>query len=237
MFANIVIGLSGFVATLSLVDFFATDIQKRRLSDWVLSVWNWLDEIKKRTFVEWFKRPRPQKGFLVAVVGLTFAVSTVFQSKFFNLLGLYEGWFLIAAVVGCGSAVAFWVGRRLSKRISKAQTLQEVPYITKSFIRVPILLTLAITGLWLFDLSFVRWMPEYIVVAILFLSLIAFVSSITIGIFMIVLVFPFLLADMLASCLRTAEFVVRRVAEYPKGPILALSVLAGGVAAVLKLFE
>jgi hypothetical protein len=36
--------------------------------------------------------------------------------------------------------------------------------------------------------------------------------------------------------LYAGEFVVRRIAEYPKGPVLGLSALIGGIAAVFKAF-
>jgi hypothetical protein len=31
-----------------------------------------------------------------------------------------------------------------------------------------------------------------------------------------------------------SEFLVRRIAEYPKGPVLALSGIIGGIVAILK---
>jgi hypothetical protein len=34
--------------------------------------------------------------------------------------------------------------------------------------------------------------------------------------------------------LRVMKFVVRRIAEYPKGPVIALSILFGSLAAFLK---
>jgi len=32
------------------------------------------------------------------------------------------------------------------------------------------------------------------------------------------------------------EFIARRIAEYPKGPVLGLSALAGGIAGLIKIF-
>jgi hypothetical protein len=48
---------------------------------------------------------------------------------------------------------------------------------------------------------------------------------------------PLLLAYSATAVLYLFELVVRRIAEYPKGPILAVSAICGGVAALLKFFS
>jgi hypothetical protein len=49
-------------------------------------------------------------------------------------------------------------------------------------------------------------------------------------------VLPLLFAYAAMAVLFVVELVVRRIAEYPKGPILALSAACGGIAAALKFF-
>jgi hypothetical protein len=44
------------------------------------------------------------------------------------------------------------------------------------------------------------------------------------------------LAYLVSIILYLGEFVVRRIAEYPKGPVLALSAFFGGIAALIKAF-
>jgi len=44
------------------------------------------------------------------------------------------------------------------------------------------------------------------------------------------------LAYVLTAILSTTEFIVRRVAEYPKGPVFALSALLGGIGVIFKSF-
>ena len=55
--------------------------------------------------------------------------------------------------------------------------------------------------------------------------------------------FPILLTILIVigilvikAVLYLSEFTMRRIAESPKGPILAISALAGGIAAVVKVF-
>jgi hypothetical protein len=44
------------------------------------------------------------------------------------------------------------------------------------------------------------------------------------------------MAYLASAILCVGEFVVRRIAEYPKGPVLALSTLFGGVVGLIKAF-
>ena len=44
------------------------------------------------------------------------------------------------------------------------------------------------------------------------------------------------LAYLASGIFYTGEFIVRRIAEYPKGPVLALSALCGGIVALIKAF-
>jgi hypothetical protein len=44
------------------------------------------------------------------------------------------------------------------------------------------------------------------------------------------------LAYLASAILYVCEFIIRRIAEYPKGPVLALSALIGGIAALVKAF-
>jgi hypothetical protein len=53
-------------------------------------------------------------------------------------------------------------------------------------------------------------------------------------IFWAVVALPLLVIYLLTVVLFCCEFIVRRIAEYPKGPIFAGSVLLGAVAGVLR---
>lgn len=46
-----------------------------------------------------------------------------------------------------------------------------------------------------------------------------------------------LLLGVLAAVLRVAEYVVRRVVEHPKGPVLGICALPGAIGGVLKIIS
>lgn len=45
------------------------------------------------------------------------------------------------------------------------------------------------------------------------------------------------LAYFISMALYVGEFIVRRIAEYPKGPVLAVSAFFGGIVALFKAFR
>ena len=47
---------------------------------------------------------------------------------------------------------------------------------------------------------------------------------------------PLLVVYVLAMTLSSAEYLVRRIAEYKRGPLVAVSVVVGGVATLIKAF-
>jgi hypothetical protein len=234
MIGDVVMALSAFVGTLALVDFFLTDVQKRKLSDAVLSVWNWLDDMKKRTFVEWLKRPRAQLIFLSAV-GVTFSVSTFPITS--GLLDDKLGFIVLVACLSCSTPAALWIGPKIFASISRSHTQQERLIHAMNPIVVPFWLTMGAAVALVF-LS--TWVPVpasssyFAVLAILVLLYALLVGSAVITVFMLYLMLPVLAAGMLAFYLGIIEFIVRRIAEYPKGPVLALSALCGGLAALFK---
>jgi hypothetical protein len=65
-----------------------------------------------------------------------------------------------------------------------------------------------------------------------------------IGAWSFIALLPTLLIFLLSLCLLFAkavvyvsEFIMRRIAESPKGPVFAISALAGGIAAIVKAFR
>jgi hypothetical protein len=52
----------------------------------------------------------------------------------------------------------------------------------------------------------------------------------------IAMLLALMLAYVASAALSVFEFLVRRIAEYPKGPVLALSAFFGAVVALIKAF-
>jgi hypothetical protein len=72
MLANILAILGGIVGLTALLDLFLSDAHKMSLSRAVFAVWNWLDDVKRLSFLDWL-RNKEQVGFLsYASAGFSF---------------------------------------------------------------------------------------------------------------------------------------------------------------------
>jgi hypothetical protein len=94
------------------------------------------------------------------------------------------------------------------------------------------LIPVLIAGVFLFDDDALG------AIVLAFLALVPLAPiSITLLIFWIVAVVPLLFVHLLSFLLMIAELIVRRIAESPKGPIVATSALAGALVAIAKAFK
>jgi len=87
--------------------------------------------------------------------------------------------------------------------------------------------------------------PTPVIFYTFFAFFMIFILIISVTIWVLYLKFFFILYIMSSSVfitnillymLRILEFIVRRIAEYPKGPVLALSALGAAIGGVLKAF-
>jgi hypothetical protein len=84
--------------------------------------------------------------------------------------------------------------------------------------------------IYLFDVRFMTWLLACSLVLVT-LSFFILASMLLAG-----GVFATGSICVVSGLLFVAEFVLRRLAEYPKGPVLAASALAGGIAGLIKVF-
>jgi hypothetical protein len=229
--ANLVIVLSVVVGAFALLDIFLNDKQKAKLSDFVTRVWNWLDDARRLRYLDWMRR-KPVKRVAMIAAPLV-AVSVIYllmflllddDDKDFLIWKVFEeSWIFLCSTLA-GGILTIWI--ILSARSTHMMML----------IAVVILFLLA-----------APWI-DYLLLDQFFLTLMstpnqsfAFGEA---GAFMIIglMVFPFCLAILvpltciylIVVCLAVGEFIVRRIAEYPKGPILAGSGAVGSIVAVIK---
>ena len=85
-----------------------------------------------------------------------------------------------------------------------------------------------VTGIW-YEPSFITFGQATALVIVVILSTI-------ISVVWVFLFVPLIAGYLLSPVLYISEFIIRRIAEYPKGPLLALSAFLGAVASLLKVF-
>lgn len=225
MLANSVIALCVSVAILKLGDLFLSESQKDRLSNAVTRIWDTLDETKHWSPVDWLRNPRA-KWWLAISVALCYGTSSVFllyepddsgipETIFIAILILFVARPILARLLNFSSGKQLWY--RLAIAVFCLVVLYSVHETLSS--HFPYAPGDSATSV------FIR--------AVLILLLLPLIAAFV----CVCAVLVSLAAAYLASIiLFVLEFIARRIAEYPKGPILALSTFFGCIAALFKAF-
>ena len=248
--ANVVIAGASLSLLMKSIDWALSDAQKKRLDRINLLIWNRLDDARRSSLFEYFK----SRVFriLVYVSTVLFQLWSVYLYIERYHDDLYEGdpeWLIpdlkvIVALIAAGGLLVFLIAKSIitvGYWLSHAQTMQS--YLFRSFLilfaSVFLFVIAFVVGFvsgeidfslrrdfdtgWVYLLDLFVWLGW-----VMFAALVAMLA-------VLALCLP-LLIGICSVCLYTLEFVVRRLAEYPNGSVLGLSVLAGGTAALVKTF-
>ncbi|MBR1252270.1 hypothetical protein JQ634_00975 [Bradyrhizobium sp. AUGA SZCCT0240] len=220
MTANILIGLGTAVFVLALLEILLSEEQKRSLANGVVQIWNILDDIKARSYLDWLRHGRsvPRMFFVLAICLLS-AFFLVIASANTEELGYRV---LIAGMLLASPFILLTAKFVISRLFVPAGAFETIVRI------ILMALILCLPG-WL-GLSISEAANPFIRVVAAALALYTF------GMLLIwfVAAAPLVFSYVLMALLGTSEFVVRRIAEYPKGPLLAVSGLIAAVAAFTK---
>jgi hypothetical protein len=243
MFVGITIGL------LTVVDWSLSEKQKEQLRDYGERLWIWLDDQRYGRFTRALRSRRVQKLLTVTI----YAILLIFQILIVTLDpeyangSLFSITVLIASLLGLPlaffilrnvhSTVIDWaVGRRgvfgFFVRSAAAYAVGSIALVL-SFILMLFASKLSGFGDPTVHLSIrVVGLVVQLIIACVAYPLAA--ETTMIGAMLGWSLLWFLVVLLLLVSLRTIQFVVLRVVEYPKGPILGLSGLLIGIAAILK---
>jgi hypothetical protein len=245
MLATLIIWLSVTVAVLALIDLFLSKAQKTWLSNAMVKVWNCLDEAQGWSFADWLKEPRAKWWFAITL-GLAFGISEAYFVFAWNdlidefrarrgkeplALGVRGRLFAAAFTLAWFWIFIFYLTRPIFAwllQFSSARHLSAKVVI--SFLGASAALYLS--TFFLDDL--LLWSGVYHAIARILFGLVGLLSLLCLCAATIFLSIG--MAYVVSALLYVGEFLVRSIAEYPKGPVLALSALFGGIAALLKAF-
>jgi hypothetical protein len=240
MLATLLIWLSAAVAVLALADLLLSTAQKDWLSNAVIKIWSILDEAKAWSFADWLKNPRARWWFAISVgllMGVQQAWSTmtsesgeyirpdIFGDALRNsplIISLLAAWTAILFALLSRPVFArlldFTSRKGLALRLTVFSLLALIVFVIMS-------LTLGLT-----EQSSI--FPVILIASLLVLGL----PALLVPLCVLTILFALGLAYVASAILYVGEFVVRRIAEYPKGPVLALSALFGSIVALIKAF-
>jgi hypothetical protein len=250
IFANSGIVLASVTAFLTLLDWFLTDKQKEHLALLSIRLWNWLDDLYKWRFLEWFYKGRPQLvvvtlSVIVYVIFVAYVVFSVYPPRLFPtlLLDLRRTWVevLVPSAISLilGPILAVIIFRPLLRWLSRSTS--QLTYLNRLYATsVPFILietALRHAGISSWHKVVPHYVPDWAQTP----WFIATTTAITIyGTF--VLLYGFLFATTISLlCAKTivyaSAFIMRRVAESKKGPLLGITALVGGIAAIVKAMQ
>jgi hypothetical protein len=237
-FANIAIGGAGVAAFLTLLDWFLTDKQKEQLSLLSLRLWNWLDDVYRRRFLEWFYKGRPQ--FVIAVLSVIsyFILIFVVLDRFGVAAerSLTDLPFTLSLILGTSLAVGIF--RPLLRWLSGSQS--QLTYLSRLYAAIAAYV-LIVVALFYVGFSWVQTIsdsiPDWAAMPWLVCGLSVVITHGTFS-----MLWSFLFATTISLFIakiivQASAFIMRRVAEADKGPVLAISALVGGIAALVKAMQ
>jgi hypothetical protein len=202
------------VGLLTLLDMFLSDHQKAAIQGASIAAWNWIDNVKQLSFMNWFKRPLPRNLFPIAAAFLV--VIPVFELKEMDVVLLYGG---VGAIVA----------RLLLELLLRARTWRAFILRASISLVVPAI-PVALLALFLNRVDTDLGPINVLIAVILFLFIwLAFA-------FWAIAMAPFVIALVAAVALSVAELITRRIAENSKGPILFASAIFSAAMLIFKIF-
>jgi hypothetical protein len=241
MIANLLLGLFGVIFVLALAEFLLSEEQKNQVTSATLRTWNLLDELAKLSFLSWLRRRKAHWAIS--------ATAAILPALFWES-GIDTASALILALVGLLTIgvgpplIAYSVGGRSAVSVFIRSVLVIVLMVLSA-----IAIQMAVT-IWLLpepDLSAAKGSlheeAERYVTQILSstgyrkIMMVGAALYALVGLLSLIILVPLVLIFVARVVLAILEFLVRRIAEHPKGPILAASGLAGAVIAFVKALE
>lgn len=225
MIANIVIAATAFVAVLALADLFLAEHQKRRFSNQAVAAWDRIDEMTRFPLATWWREGPRWKWAITLLCCFFFAYAWTLPHPSGQEPIRGPPWLVFAFYMMISVFIARWI-------IDYVLPMLSPPPTSVVFWLFPVALgVLTIFGF----LGLVRFSPPPVTLVATISAMLAFFGSM--GIFAwAIAALPLLVVYAFAATLSTLEYLLRRIAEYPRGPILAISIIVGSIAGVLKVF-
>src|SRR5262245_2296454 len=242
MLATLLIWVSAGIAALALADMLLSDKQKEWLSNAVIRVWSVLDEARGWSFSDWLGQPRA-RWWLAVSLGI-FTALLISQSDF--LINRFVkstatptpklNWIEIAGVIAAylvSVPLLFLLAWSLLSWLLQRRSLNlAVILFSALFGYLAVIVCMGLIHGYFTGEGFgpvrhegLRWVQTILALPFLLAFLCTLLVFLSIAV-----------AYVASAILYVSEFVVRRIAEYPKGPVLALSAFFGGIVALIKAF-
>jgi hypothetical protein len=251
--ANLLLVLGIVIFVLTVSDILLSDDQKKTLDLLSVRVWSVLDDLRRTSLTDWLKRPIVRKLIFAVLLAwpsipLVLFYRSIMRSAFpldrdsseteadpvpTATIHVDPQWIEFIALA-IGAFLGIYVAWKVITRILTRQS-----WIHPTLALTMIVLTLG--SLYFFGSGHTYTRGYFInnyFVAVAFFTVVCFAFSFIESLILawILSVMPLALSIIASVLLRITEFIARRIAEYPKGLVLALSGLLAAIAGFLKLW-
>jgi hypothetical protein len=235
---DVAVYLGLLAALIQLVDFFFSDKSKRHIHSALLVIWVWLAEqrigqflliLQNTSFVRWtfVALSLVPLSIIIYVVASTLAGPfLIYEELVFTLFG-----FLPGAAIAFG-LLAYFAVRPISS-VAGWIVERQRPMSTLARISIVPVSGVCVGGTILFAMAHISWSAWQ---GFAMFAILGFVGAPTVVFTLtgVVLLAWFIALGGTDFILRLFELIVRRVAESPKGPVLAVAGLLGIFGTILK---
>jgi hypothetical protein len=229
-----VFGLLAFAVT--LLEVLLSEAQKNKLNNLVLRGWDVLDELKKRRLLDWVQTRR---GRFVSI-GVLLAVAFILPSELAMFhrtgrIGLIE---IVVSVLIFGPGL--WFGFTLSSWTLRAKTLflavvRATFFIVVAYVAFRLLVSMENNFVLPILPSITNpALGARVAILIMFATLAAIFFYFLSIMFWLPIGIPLILIYLASTIIFIAEFVMRKLAEYPKGALVAIALILAALVALLR---
>jgi hypothetical protein len=232
---NVLFVAGVIAAALSLLDLFLSDKQKASLANTSLNIWNWVDEAKRVSIFGHFVTPKWQRIVMlmsaaIGILGISYYLTTIWSPGvrevvlviIITIVSLYIDWNFFHRVIGYISAS----NSAIAYTLKSCAVMLACGLIAGTVHKVGALLFINLP--YYIGWSLVIPLGIVILLMLFLFAQVFIILLISVGVAILIFLTYVLLYPL--------EIIMRRIAEYPKGPILAVSTLAAGIAALAKVF-
>ena len=208
-------------------------MQKDRLDNAVVKLWIILDEARGWSFADWLKEPRAI-WWLAVSLGLFLGILTVWSvwSPLIKEWGILVGVAIIAPIALFVCVIVTWLTFEAFQRLLDSRPGE---FLARRGTEVAIGCLIAFVFWTLIEVAVITMIKPLLFRRIVLgpIKLLQGMAAVTSFCLLWIWVMR-ALAYFVSMILYVGEFIVRRIAEYPKGPVIAASTLFAGVIALIK---
>jgi hypothetical protein len=232
MIGNILVFLAAAAFFFVVLQVFLSNEQHKALAHRLIGYWLTIDSMKSKVWLERLRYPRTTRLMLAFAMMPT---ATFFVGAYFNQKPSPDGEFEVLYPLLL-MTISFTVGWATLRFALAGSTLLQAALRASLALMICLVPIIAVFTWSSFNMALLRVNGDITTLQTLWVGIFITLFLLSAGVVIIWcgIAAPLFITAIFHVCLVVAEFVVRRITEYEKGPVAAAGLLFGAAAALLK---